>query len=302
MTSASSSPRETFSRQAREEVAHRPPPRACCRRALLSAILAGEGRPLEGGGLELRSRSAALARMALSLLKESGFACTWERTTVRALGRSNLYLVRVALPPEAWNEVPTLGARCCRRSWLAGWFAASGSVSPPHQGYHMEFTSRSAAHARALEDTLKGEGLGPHRMLRRGLHVVSLKRAEDVAQALSLVGATAARLRFEEVRALKETRNELRRRVNAETANLERTTRAAVRQMGALRLLEAHGRLEGLPQGLAEVARLRLRYQDLSLREIGERLNPPLTRATVGRKLALLEKMAAGLGDPFPTE
>jgi hypothetical protein len=125
-------------------------------------------------------------------------------------------------------------------------------------------------------------------MVRRGLFVVSLKRAEDVAQALSIVGATRARLRFEEVRALKETRNQLRRKVNAEAANLERVTRAAVRQ------------LEGLPRGLAEVARLRLRHQDLSLREIGERLNPPLTRATVGRKLAVLERMAAALGDPLP--
>lgn len=293
---------DTFSRQAREEVVHRPPPRACCRRALLGALLAGEGRALPAGGLELRSRSAALARLALPLLKEAGVPTTWEKRTVRALGHSNLYVLRISDPLPGWQDPPELKSRCCRRTWLAGFFAASGSVSPPRAGYHMEWTTHSAALADALERFLGAEGLGPHRMVRRGLHVVSLKRGEDVALGLSLVGATGARLQFEEVRALKETRNQLRRRVNAETANLERTTRAAVRQLACLRLLEMHGRLEGLPAGLAEVARLRLHHQELSLRELGERLNPPLTRATVGRRLARLEDLAAALGDPLPVD
>jgi DNA-binding transcriptional regulator WhiA len=267
---------------------------------LLAAILAGEGRSTESGDLELRSRSAALARLALLLLKEAQVGSSWRCTTVRALGRSNLYAILIPAPPADWDSLPDLKARCCRRSWLAGWFAASGSVCPAQLGYHMEWTARSQKHAEALEECLRVEGLGSQRLVRRGLQVVSLRRAEEVAQALSMVGATAARLRFEEVRALKETRNHLRRQVNAETANLERTTRAALRQLACLRLLESRGRLEGLPVGLAEVARLRLRHQDLSLREIGERLNPPLTRATVGRKLAHLERMAAALGDPMP--
>jgi hypothetical protein len=290
---------QTFSWQAREEVAHRLPTRACCQGALLGALLTGGAKELDSGEYELRSRSAALARLALRLLKDAGQEVSWDRREVRALGHSNLYRLRVSR--GAWSpEQASLGIRCCRRTWLAGWFAASGSVCPAQIGYHMEWTARCEAHADLLEGCLRAEGFGAHRMVRRGLFVVSLKRAEDVAQALSIVGATRARLRFEEVRALKETRNQLRRKVNAEAANLERVTRAAVRQMGCLRLLEARGRLEGLPRGLAEVARLRLRHQDLSLREIGERLNPPLTRATVGRKLAVLERMAAALGDPLP--
>jgi len=266
----------------------------------LAAILVGEGRSLPSGGIELQSRSAALARLALCLLKEAQVGALWQCRTVRALGRSNLYLIRIPAPPAGWSLVPGLEARCCRRSWLGGWFASSGSVCPAQRGYHMEWTARSPDHAEALEDCLRSEGLGPQRLLRRGLQVVSLRRADEVAQALSLVGATTARLRFEEVRALKETRNHLRRQVNAETANLERTTRAALRQLASLRVLESRGRLEGLPVGLAEVARLRLKHLDLSLREIGERLNPPLTRATVGRKLAHLERMAAALGEPMP--
>ena len=290
---------QTFSWQAREEVVHRPPTRTCCQGALLGAFLTGRGKQLASGAIELHSRSAALTRLALRLLRKAGHEVVWDCREVRALGHSNLYRIRVPAPVSFAAGVP-VEVCCCRRTWLAGWFAASGSVCPAQTGYHMEWTSRRAEHADFLEECLRAEGLGAHRMVRRGLFVVSLKRAEEVAQALSIVGATRARLRFEEVRALKETRNQLRRKVNAEAANLERVTRAAVRQLGCLRLLEARGRLEGLPQGLAEVARLRLRHQDLSLREIGERLNPPLTRATVGRKLAVLERMAAALGDPLP--
>lgn len=290
---------QTFSWQAREEVAHRLPTRACCQGALLGALLTGGGKHLVSGAVELHSRSAALARLALRLLRSEGHEVAWDCREVRALGHSNLYRIRVPATACFTAGAP-VEVRCCRRTWLAGWFAASGSVCPAQTGYHMEWTSRQAEHADDLEECLRAEGLGAHRMVRRGLFVVSLKRAEEVAAALSIVGATRARLRFEEVRALKETRNQLRRKVNAEAANLERVTRAAVRQIGCLRLLEARGRLEGLPRGLAEVARLRLRHQDLSLREIGERLNPPLTRATVGRKLAVLERMAAALGDPLP--
>lgn len=290
---------QTFSWQAREEVVHRLPTRTCCQGALLGALLTGGGKHLVSGAVELHSRSAALARLALRLLRSEGHEVAWDCREVRALGHSNLYRIRVPATACFTAGAP-VEVRCCRRTWLAGWFAASGSVCPAQTGYHMEWTSRQAEHADDLEECLRAEGLGAHRMVRRGLFVVSLKRAEEVAAALSIVGATRARLRFEEVRALKETRNQLRRKVNAEAANLERVTRAAVRQIGCLRLLEARGRLEGLPQGLAEVARLRLRHQDLSLREIGERLNPPLTRATVGRKLAVLERMAAALGDPLP--
>lgn len=290
---------ETFSREAREEVAHRPPSRSCCRRTFLAALVAGEGRPA-AEGLELRTRSAAVARLALQLLKEAGQDATWAHSTVRALGRSKLYVIHLREPRPEVLEAGDRVRRCCRRAWLAGWFASSGSVSPPRSGYHLEWTTHTEAHAASVERALRAEELAPHRMLRRGLHVVSLKRADDVAQVLTLVGATNALLQFEEVRALKETRNDLRRRVNAETANLERTSRAAARQIAFLRLLEARGRLEGLPPSLAEVARLRLRHQELSLREIGERLTPPLTRASVGRKLTQLERMAATLGDPLP--
>lgn len=200
---------------------------------------------------------------------------------------------------EVWRACeknpPRLKRRCCKRAYLRGAFLAGGSVGHPSQYYHLEWVARSALHLEVLIDVCNDLDLKVGHLRRRHHEVLYLKGAPDIARALTLMGATRSLLYLEEVRAVKETKNQVHRRVNCETANLARTTRAAVRQVAEIRLLQARIGLKALPDPLRTVARLRLRHPDASLAELGRHLDPPMTKVAVSRCLKRLADMAEGL-------
>ena len=198
---------------------------------------------------------------------------------------------------DTWRgyELAEVRKRCCKRAFVRGAFLAGGSVGHPQRYYHLEWISRN----RLFEDvlmTLLHELELPVNALARKHHVAFyLKGASDIARALTLMGATMSLLYLEEVRAVKETKNLVHRRVNCETANLERTSQAAVRQVSDIRLIKEKLGFQRLSDDLRKVARLRLRYPDASYSELGKRLVPPATKVAVSRALQRLEKIAHGL-------
>jgi cell division protein WhiA len=129
---------------------------------------------------------------------------------------------------------------------------------------------------------------------RRGLHAVYLKGAEPIVTFLALVGAHRALLRTEDVRIVKSMRNDVNRLVNAETANLQKSAQAAMVQIEAIRMLEATRGLESLPRALRELAGLRLEYPEVSLRELGELADPPLSKSAVYHRIRRIEELASG--------
>lgn len=187
---------------------------------------------------------------------------------------------------------------CCRRHWLSGLFLAFGSVSDPRKEYCLELALPSLSLAEKAAVCFRLDGVKSSLSERRRTWVVTLKRASDIAEALSIVGANSARLNFEEVLALKETRNDIRRRVNAESANMARSSLASVRQIGCLRLLQREGVLASLPSDLQNIALARLDNPEASLRELGAMFTPSIPRTTLSRKLAKLETLSKELGEP----
>lgn len=187
---------------------------------------------------------------------------------------------------------------CCRRHWLSGLFLAFGSISDPHKEYCLELALPGRALAERASVCLRLDGVKPSLSKRRRTWVVTLKRASDIAETLSIMGANSARLNFEEVLALKETRNDIRRRVNAESANMARSSLASVRQIGCLRLLQREGVLASLPSDLQSIALARLDNPEASLRELGAMFEPNIPRTTLSRKLAKLEALSKELGEP----
>lgn len=183
---------------------------------------------------------------------------------------------------------------CCRRSWLRGLFLCFGFVSEPKKEYNLEWVLPGRELALRVRSCLLLEGFKPVLTQRRSSWTVSLRRAEEAASALSVIGANSARLNYEEVRALKETRNEVSRRVNAESANLARTSVASVRQISFIKtLMEAEAWPELSPE-LREVGRLRLENPEASLRELCAMFTPPLARTTLCRRLKKLEDLGKG--------
>ncbi len=161
--------------------------------------------------------------------------------------------------------------KCCKRSYLRGAFLAGGSVNNPEtSSYHLEIFSLYKEHNDAICELMNGFDLNSKTLERRKGYITYLKEAEKITEFLNIIGAHNALLRFEDIRIVRDMRNSVNRLVNCETANLNKTIGAALRQIENIRYIDETVGLDILPDKLREIAQLRRDYQDVTLKELGE--------------------------------
>ena len=182
-----------------------------------------------------------------------------------------------------------------RRACFRGAFMLCGSISNPERSYHLEFTQASESFAQALCDIMAEYGLGVRLSRRKSQTVAYIKDGEAISTALTLMGASQARLRFEDVRALKSVRNDVNRQVNCDSNNMDKVVAAAEKQISMIRAIEKRLGMNGMPEPLREVAMMRLEYPDASLTELGGMLTPPLGKSGVNARMRKLEALAEDL-------
>lgn len=303
----------SFSAQTKDELA-RIESRPCCRRAELAALVMLNGRLVSVDGMVIATENAAIARKVFKSLKVLfGLSARVEIRRKQRLKKNNEYLVRVGsqegLKPALEKlglitasgksrfglKRDLVGRECCRRAFLRGAFLARGSVSSPRGAYHLEIATADARLAAELSGLMQKLGLDGRYFPRKRGWVVYIKDGEKVAEALKLMGAHAALLNFENARIYKEMRNRVNRLVNCDTANLGKTVLAGVRQEESIRLVVEQFGLENLPPSLRQVAQLRLQYPEISLRELGEMAQPPLSKSCINHRLRKLESIARGI-------
>lgn len=192
-------------------------------------------------------------------------------------------------------NLANLESDCCRSAFLRGAFLSCGTVTDPSRDYRLEFVVPYRNLARDLMAFLKDIfelDVIPGVMNRKGSFVVYLKGGEHVADLLTFLGAGGAAMELIQVRMLKEVRNDVNRKTNFEAANLSKTASAAAGQLMALEKIFACGGVSVLPEELRDLALLRYRNPDLSLRELGQSLNPPLSRSGVNHRLRRIVELA----------
>ena len=185
-----------------------------------------------------------------------------------------------------------LSRGCCRTAYLRGAFLAAGSVSDPNAQYQMEIVTDRDTVTRQVLTALSGYGLEGHVTERRYSQVVYIKDADGISETLGQLGAAGAMMEFENIRILKGIRNHVNREVNCDTANITKIANAAVKQIEDIRIIQETVGLSALPEGLAELAGVRLENPDLSLKELGERMHPPLGKSGVNHRLRKLSEIA----------
>ncbi len=181
---------------------------------------------------------------------------------------------------------------CCMSAFVKGAFVSGGSVSDPSKSYHIEFDTRYSEFAELLKNVLEAFGATTRIMSRKGHYIVYAKEYESVATILGVIGAGAAVLKLYNIQIEKEIRNGINRLVNFETANVNKITKAAIRQMQAINTLKKRGELKKLPAVLYEIAELRIKYPDESLKQLGERLTPPIGKSGVNHRLNRIIQIA----------
>ena len=192
----------------------------------------------------------------------------------------------------AWE---TGAVSCCKRSYIRGAFLGGGSVTDPKSAYHLEFVTRYDEQAQKLSELLNSSGIAAKITRRKGLYTVYIKECEAIADALGLMGAPNGGLELYSVQVEKDLRNRINRRVNCETANTVKTARAASRQIAAIRKIKDAGKWGTLPETLREMGELRAENPDVSLKELGDMINPPIGKSGVNHRLDRLIKFAENL-------
>jgi DNA-binding protein WhiA len=277
-----------LSTDTKDALARETPAAPHCRAALTNALAFYGG---DARGNAFVTHRNAVARLFWSLLDDRK-RYPIVATTATQLRRRPRFSIAV---PERLGNPPIPRARCDKIAEIRGAFLVFGSLAAGSSGYHLEFAPPDEARARRLEAVLRGAGSPPKRGSRRGKPVLYFKSFDSIADVLARIGAHAAVLAIEDVRALRETKNRVRRLVNTETANLARSAAAAGAHRQAIEYVARVRGLRRLSRPLREIATLRLRFPDESLAELGRRCNPPIGKPTVSSRLASLSRMAARL-------
>lgn len=182
------------------------------------------------------------------------------------------------------------------RAYLRGAFLSSGSIRNPESGkYQLEISSVYLEHAEKLAQLMHRFLLDAKVLERKKGAISYLQRAEDIMDFLIIIGAMQARDSFESIKILKETRNDLNRANNAETANIARTVSASMKTIHRIIKIEESIGLENLPADLQEVAQLRLNHPDYSIQQLADALSQPLTKSGVNHRLRKINKIAMEL-------
>ncbi|MDQ0818504.1 DNA-binding protein WhiA [Bacillus pumilus] len=289
----------------------------CCTKAELSALIRMNGSLSFSNRkliLDIQTENAAIARRIYTLLKKK-YDVTVEllvRKKMR-LKKNNVYIVRlVERAKTILEDLKILGEqfvferniseelvkkRCCKRSYMRGAFLAGGSVNNPEtSSYHLEIFSLYKEHNDALCELMNQFQLNSKTLERKKGYITYMKEAEKITEFLSVVGAHNSLLRFEDVRIVRDMRNSVNRLVNCETANLNKTIGASLRQVENIQFIDEKIGLDALPDKLREIAKLRVDYKEVTLKELGEMVESgKISKSGINHRLRKLDQIAEQL-------
>lgn len=182
------------------------------------------------------------------------------------------------------------------QAYLRGAFLASGSVKDPEKGrYQLEISSVYSDHAHDLANLMQKFLLDAKVIERSKGTITYLQRAEDIMDFLLVIGAEEAKTEFENVKLLREARNDLNRATNAEAANIAKTVTASMKVINNIVKIKEKIGLDQLPADLQEVAQLRIQHPDYSIQQLADSLTNPISKSGVNHRLRKINKIAEDL-------
>ncbi len=310
----------SFTTEVKEELSRVEPVCSHCDAATLAALIRIEGTILLAGPgkfrLEISTDAPQVARFIIRAL-HGRYQLKTDLTMRRSvLHKTPNWLIEVPTQAgldEALRDLGILGEEglqrgiapelvrksCCASAYLRGVFLGSGFISNPRGDFHFEITVESQTMAGDIVALLETKGINAKVVERRNTHTVYLKSGSAISSFLAFVGAHQSALKMENERVLKSVRNDVNRRVNAEIANQAKTAEASVEQIQAIRTLLEHRDIKTLPKGLQDYIRLRVRYPEATLKELGESATPPLSKSAIYHRVRRIEQMAREVSSSY---
>lgn len=302
----------SFSGDVKEELARQASSSRHCQLAELAAFIHFAGKISvmpDGARLEILSEHVSIVKKCYTLLKDafgitasidthagSRIVIEKKEDVLRVLQAVKLLNVD-GIPSGASDVTDGLLVQkiCCKRAFIRGAFLMSGSMSDPKKSYHFEIVCDTRDQAEQLRGIM-GEFISDAKVVqRKKYYIVYIKEGAQIVDILNVMGAHTALMDLENVRILKDMRNDVNRKVNCETANINKTVNAAVKQMEDIRYIQKQQGLGSLPENLYEMAQLRLEHPDAPLKELGEYLDPPVGKSGVNHRLRKISAIAEDL-------
>lgn len=306
----------SFASDVRGELARQGVTDACCARSELSAaLLCSGGIAWRGRGryaVTITASEAATVRRCFAMLKQF-YGIIGQIRTLSGDALNNQTRYQLAVPDEdaprlldalgLLDEGSLFGVRavppeetvrfaCCKKAFVRAAFLMCGAVNHPDRGYHIEIAAPTEALAAFIAQQLGYFEINVKNTCRKSKYVLYLKRAEDISDMLSLLGASGAMLAFENVRVKKEVSNRVNRQLNCDNSNINRAVTAAEAQIRDIRFIDSELGLDKLPKGLREMAFARANNPEMPLMELGEQMDPPLGKSGVSARLRKLSQIA----------
>ncbi|NLG92334.1 MAG: DNA-binding protein WhiA [Clostridiales bacterium] len=304
----------SFSSDTKIELCKETPRDSCCRKAECYGLLLF-ARAFSDHAITLTTESGAAAHLAAQLTAETiGVIVDISASMLRRKERKSSFTVSVNGSEQRSAVLAFFGHNqkeinlrinhsnmegdCCASAFLRGAFLSCGTVTDPNKDYRIEFIVPFMNLARDLSAFISGMyalDLQPGLLNRKGSFVVYVKGSERVADLLTYMGAGNAAMALMQTKMLKEVRNNVNRKTNFETANIDKTASAAAAQIIAIEKIIKTTGLDALPEELREIADLRYRNPEMSLRELGGALSEPLSRSGAHHRLPRIVDIARSL-------
>ena len=180
----------------------------------------------------------------------------------------------------------------CRFAFLRGAFLAGGSVTDPEKQYHLELVTAHYNVSRETYSLLLDMGFSPKSASRSGNHIIYFKSSAAIEDFLTTIGAPVSAMDIMSAKIEKGMTNSVNRLVNCDTANVAKTVDAAQSQIEAINILKQTGKFKNLPEKLKYTAEMRLKNPELSLSELAEAFDPPVTKSGLNHRFRKIMELA----------
>ena len=294
----------SFSTQVKAELCRAPLSRKCCAQAEAYGVLlyCSLSTPAE---VRITTESPEFAAR-LPQLFQKAFQVRFDRLPAEGAGKrifsitqpdklSALWSVFGHDPAEALVHhinYAVLEEDHCRTAFLRGAFLAGGSVTDPAKRYHLELATSHLSVSREFHALLLEMGFSPKESRRKANAITYFKQSDAIEDFLTAMGAPLAAMELMNAKAEKDLRGSINRRVNCDAANLDKAVDAAQGQIEAIYKLEERGMLENLPDKLKEAVDLRMAHPELTLSQLAELCDPPVSKSAFNHRLRKLMELA----------
>lgn len=305
----------SFTAEVKDELSRIEGPTVACALAELSALMRVCGTlSFHGAGrysLRIATETGSVARTTMGLIHKHLDLRTMltVRRSVQRKSRNYLieipeqdkldsYLVALGILVPGYglaSGVPEslLNTRDKTCAFVRGAFMAGGFVADPRGDFHLEIAVTGEGFAQGIAELVRGLGVNARLNHRRGSYAIYLKSYDEVRKLLKAMGAERSALAVDQVRKLKNVKNEVNRRVNAEIANGRRSSRSAAEQIHLIGRVSNEVGLKGLSPALREFCELRLKNPEMSLADLGKLCDPPASKSAMYHRVLRLQQLVS---------